>query len=89
MSQFRVGQRVRIARDLCGDTPELVGLESVVVGIGTIDLGDGFEIELAITDESAFHPDELEPVVPSGHRTGDYTFRELMDRLKAGEVECV
>ena len=33
--------------------------------------------------------DDYDPILPSGHRSGDYTFRELMDRLKAGEVECV
>lgn len=30
-----------------------------------------------------------EPIVPDGHRSGDYSYTELMDRLKAGEVECV
>lgn len=37
----------------------------------------------------AFRDFELEPILPSGHRTGDYSYTELMDRLKAGEVECV
>lgn len=32
---------------------------------------------------------QLEPIQPSGHRSGDYSYTELMDRLKAGEVECV
>jgi hypothetical protein len=88
MSKFFVGQRVRIARDLWGETPELVGKESVVTSTSLVD-ADGFEIQLAIDRECFFHPSELEPVIPSGHRSGDYSYTELMDRCRAGEVECV
>ena len=29
--------------------------------------------------------DDYDPILPSGHRSGDYSYTELMDRLKAGE----
>lgn len=27
---------------------------------------------------------QLEPILPEGHRAGDYSFRELMDRCREG-----
>jgi hypothetical protein len=40
---------------------------------------------------SNFCPTEsqLEPVIPQGAAPSELTFTELMDRCKAGEVECV
>lgn len=102
MSTFKVGQRVRIVGP---STSASIGREATVVSdlrFGPIFTQDG-QIDASYylisirgigerADDGRRHarmPHHLEPIVPDGHRSGDYTFRELMDRLKAGEVECV
>lgn len=93
MSKFFVGQRVRHRYSCTGRVP--AGAEGSVAEIDpgheTLDgvgdcrvLWDGLD---ATNLWSVF--DQLEPILPSGHRSGDYSYPELMDRLKAGEVECV
>jgi hypothetical protein len=94
--QFYIGQRVRIA--VAPNFPSLVGAEAVITSAlhGTYskltgDFFEGHDIEI-IGDggqDWCAEPWKLEPLIPDGHRSGDYSYTELMDRLKAGEVECV
>ncbi|MET3929542.1 hypothetical protein ABIE51_001429 [Lysobacter sp. OAE881] len=100
MSNFYVGQRVRIVRTYV--YPQLLGVEAVIRTplIRGRRNRDGFEWDgygLSVAagplhvenTQIIASPDQLEPILPSGHRSGEYSYTELMDRLKAGEVECV
>lgn len=85
MSKFFVGQRVRVVRPL--RKPESLGEERRIEGFGfwpkserracdcTIRLDDGYVV-------AEF---QLEPILPDGHRAGDLSFSELMDKCRAGE----
>jgi hypothetical protein len=96
MSKFFVGQRVRVV----ANSPRR-GCEARIVGRSfshhlRLGLGDYWDCNVDGWGERdsdgigfAYTDDQLEPILPSGHRSGDYSYTELMDRLKAGEVECV
>lgn len=98
MSKFFVGQRVRVARPDSGSLRRglIVGDQGVVVSGDR--LVDAYVSVAGKTNTKAcggpmndfpMFDDELEPILPSGHRASDYSYTELMGRLKAGEVECV
>lgn len=89
MSKFFVGQRVRIVRTY--NYPQMRGVEARIMGFYR-DAWDGRKhydgLELSVrTPHGAPYvalPDELEPILPEGHRAGDYSFHELMDRCREG-----
>lgn len=100
MSEYQVGQRVRVVYAATAEGKRFVGCESVVVEI--IECRDkmlhGLEccgIEFGCDEETGepffcgWAASQLTPIIPDGHRPSEYTLTELLDRLKAGEVECV
>lgn len=94
MATFFVGQRVRIRYMRTSYWRVLTGREARVVGVGPYAACDGgytmpgdYRVQV---DGDAGCPaqvlaDQLEPIQPSGHRAGDYSLSELLDRCKAGE----
>jgi hypothetical protein len=92
MSRFFVGQRVRVVRS--DFYPQFVGREAVITeGLhACIKRSTGMTYYCYTVDlDPGFGPtaDQLEPILPSGHRPSEYTFTELMDRCRAGEVANV
>lgn len=84
MATFFVGQRVRHVRSVTGLVP--VGVEGRVAAIGMMtmqgptDLGvvwDGFGLYGADVDQ-------VEPILPEGHRPCDTEFKRDLDRLLEG-----
>lgn len=97
MSRFFIGQRVRVAR-LLDHNPapydlRAVGLEGVVNALNCRNYGGWGMVGVTLPMPNilgdntgwAFRPDELEPILPEGHRAGDYSFSELLDRCQQGE----
>ena len=95
MSRFFVGQRVRI---VCPISPRN-GCEARVIGplelmsfpqrgiqmfAHDVELLNGIRIS-EHGHQLAYPPHELEPILPSGHRAGDYSLSDLLDRCMAGE----
>ena len=95
MATFFVGQRVRInylASPRHGCEARVIGpLELMSFPqLGIQKLAHDVELLNGIrTGDSgrqlAYAPHELEPIQPSGHRAGDYSLSELLDRCRAGE----
>jgi hypothetical protein len=88
MSKFYVGQRVRLVASE-GGNPHLVGAETRVTSLR--DAG-GYYLGLIHPESgnpywAAAH--QLEPILLSGAAPSEYTFHELMDKLRAGEVAAV
>lgn len=88
MNRFFPGQPVRIR--YCISRPELNGVETRVVrgpdrlvSAATLEEYEGYTVEV----DPRFGPkaEQLEPILPDGHRSGDYSLIELMDRCKQGE----
>lgn len=98
MSKFFVGQRVRLVR---ATRPENVGLEGRINRFeftprgticrtgkpATIDCDCVVDYDTA--GDCCDHTSRLEPIIPEGAAPSELSYTELMDRLKAGEVECV
>ena len=87
MATFFVGQRVRVVRDLL-NAPYTVGGEGRITQVDATNhllARLGFKIMIDSFPAVYSHPDELEPIQPSGHRAGDYSLSELLDRCRAGE----
>lgn len=83
MSRFFVGQRVRIVGVFYPDNAYLIGREDVVRAVE----GNGFVLLTlvgALSGTDRIQERFLEPILPEGHRAGDYSFRELMDRCREG-----
>ena len=97
MAKFFVGQRVRIVR--AEFAFHLIGTESVVLGVNESFLSkhDGIfrhgyvRLDMRDGDGARFFalPENLEPILPSGHTAGTESFQELMDRLNTQRVEKV
>lgn len=99
MSRFFVGQRVRLVRPVkriekTGATGRIRGFNpsAVVPGVGAIsvvlvDWDDGERDGPRRLGFSgwATDPNSIEPILPSGHRAGDYSLSDLLDRCRAGE----
>lgn len=96
MARFFVGQRVRIVG--AEFAIHLIGAESVVLGLNesflsTHDgrLRHGY-VRLDIRDGDGVQffalPENLEPILPSGHTASTESFQELMDRLNTQQVEA-
>lgn len=93
MSTFHTGQRLRV-KDHSSVIPEYRGTEVIFVGYGTdgvsgqIRTEDNCRVRLSGGGLRTCEAEILEPIVPP-HEASQYSYTELMDRLKAGEVECV
>ena len=95
MCNFKNGQRIKKVRGVDG-----IGTCGVVIaatyGVGRILVqcdrpwrGSSTGTIYPRTKPAPSFADLWEPLTPSGAAPSEYTFRELMDRLKAGEVERV
>lgn len=97
MAKFFLGQRVRVVSVVHPELPVLraaVGLCGVVNELGCRTAAgrtDFIGVTLPIPDplngrreDWAFSSDQLEPILPAGHKAGDYSFHELMDRCREG-----
>jgi hypothetical protein len=87
-----VGCRVRLVGKWEGEGPNPEGHEGRISACGEF-IGCRFgvfewEVCTVYGQVVVANSDDLEPIEPP-HEASDYTFRELMDRLKTGEVECV
>lgn len=87
MSRFFVGQRVRIVRVI--EAQEALGREGRIIGrihwhecwaVSVDGIGPYYD-----GARYGFDDDQLEPILPSGHRAGDYSLSDLLDRCRAGE----
>ncbi len=99
MAKLFVGQRVRLVRaisrpDRNGMTGRIRGYDPRhVTTIGTrpaffVDWDDG-ERDGYMRDGFSGYvtiPDSIEPILPSGHSAGDFSFSVLMDKCREGEV---
>jgi hypothetical protein len=97
MSRFFVGQRVRV---VANSSPRH-GCEARILGRSFshhLRFGLGYYWDCNVDGWGerdsdglgfAYADDQLEPIQPSGAAPSSYSYTELMDRLKAGEVECV
>lgn len=89
MVTFFVGQPVRVRCP--GSLSD--GDECRVLALDVVSYEDGIPYvghRVNIWDEfyncwCVFEPHELEPILPDGHRAGDYSLSELLDRCRAGE----
>ncbi|HEY5851961.1 MAG TPA: hypothetical protein VIT62_14500 [Lysobacter sp.] len=94
MSKFAVGQRVRV---LFAHTPmgrPHVGCEAVVTEVWNHPERTGYGLDCAPIQWdgegfAAWLDEQLSPVIPEGHQPSEYSFTELMDKCRAGEVEHV
>ncbi len=93
MAKFFVGQRVRVKFVCRPENKVLVGLETVVADLCWMPTWDepiyGVREKPIVFDFGegwvGFSPDQLEPILPSGHRASDFSFHELMDKCRQGE----
>lgn len=98
MAKFFVGQRVKLVRAFDCVSPSVQQAEGFFYGYGFTDAGfvfpDGFvnpsECDCyvmwdGLSGPHSQHTDQLEPIQPSGHRAGDYSLSDLLDRCRAGE----
>ena len=98
MSKFFVGQRVKLVRAFDGVSPSAQKGEGFFYGYGITDAGfvfpDGFVnpsqcdcyvVWDGLPGPHSQHTDQLEPILPEGHRAGDYSLSQLLDRCKQGE----
>lgn len=87
MIKFFVGQRVRMIATDNEKAKSCVGQETRIVAEflsdghyeEAWDLENGWSV--AKRNAGAF----IAPILPDGHRSGDYTLSELLDRCKQGE----
>lgn len=90
MARFFMGQRVRVVS--CDDTfdaaaMETVGKEGVVNEFDCVneaDVGGMIGVTISGNPDWCYHPHEIEPITPEGHQPAEYSYTELMDRLKSG-----
>ncbi len=97
MATFFVGQRVRIL--FSNHWPQLAGQEGRIVrqANGRVDVY-GVRGAWVVAPQCwnseyppygaghfAPHESQLEPILPEGHRAGDFSFSELMDKCREGE----
>lgn len=90
MSKFFVGQRVKVVSTENG-AENVIGSEGVVNEIGcewcsslspVIYSDDGVGVTINGNSTWAFHPWQLEPILPEGSAPSEYSFSELMDSLR-------
>ena len=94
MSRLFMGQKVRVIR--VERYQHLLGAEARVTQLDVIGMRlDGSLIDGCVLLDIpapdmpgkfvAPPPDWIEPILPDGHRAGDYSLSELLDRCRAGE----
>jgi hypothetical protein len=96
MSEYTVGQKVRVVWAATLEGSGYVGRVGTITEIDTEFWDEplyGLDVcplELDEFDDIfwGWFGDQLEPAADE-HEASEYTYRDLMDRLKAGEVECV
>lgn len=100
MARFFVGQRVRLVRYQPSNiTPIPVGDEGRVTklkffpkGTPTTDgpmlIDSDCEVDFAIAGLRSSSTDNLEPILPDGHRAGDYSLSELLGRCRQSVMEA-
>lgn len=96
MSAYQIGQKVRVVWAATLEGSVYVGRIGTVTEIDTDFWGeplyglDLIEIEFDEHDGIlwGWFGDQLEPAADE-HKASELSYTELMDRLKAGEVECV
>ena len=94
MSKFFVGQRARLARAFDGISPSAQHAEGFFYGYGITDADfvfpDGFvnpsECDCYVMWDGlpgphSQHTDQLEPIIPDGHRAGEEGTCEPLDKL--------
>lgn len=92
MSRFFVGQRVKLVRPL---QPKHLGFTGVVIALFAeqrtieptypINCDIKWDYKIADDTHTQTHTSRLEPIIPDGHRAGDFSLNELLDRCKLGE----
>jgi hypothetical protein len=93
MATFFLGQLVRIRYMRVAYWNTLAGRPARVVGVGPYPPVGGYSMAgdyrvQVIGDDgdpAQVLADQLEPVLPEGHRAGDYSLSDLLDRCRAGE----
>ena len=80
MPKFFVGQRVKLARPRY---PKNLGIEGRFLGYVTPRLNYDCDVDW----EGRWHTnisssDRLEPILPEGHKAGDFSYEQLLDHLK-------
>lgn len=85
MSKLFVGQRVRIV--WAPKYPEFVGVETRIIGIASgVFAYAGYEWIVTVNGEQyGANSRSLEPILPEGHRAGDYSLSQLLYRCKQDE----
>lgn len=88
MATFFVGQRVKVrfVRYRATDGWE-AGAEARITAIGNFH-PDGGKCDCVVVGSFGdAYPmfNQLEPILPDGHRAGDYSLSDLLDRCRAGE----
>lgn len=97
MATLFLGQRVRVVRIDPSLPPDLLNRDGRITEIDD-DFPDGrplFGLDIFPLTSQMVGIDrvevtglegwQLEPIQPSGHRAGDYSLSELLDRCRAGE----
>lgn len=89
MSRFFVGQRVRVARLITPYVAEdeaTLGKEGVVNETACTDMFDRIAVGVTINGDAewCFLPEELEPILPEGAAPSEFSYPELMDKLRSG-----
>jgi hypothetical protein len=97
MSKFRIGMRVRVRySENAARYGDASGKEGLIWQEVNNEHGHGWAVH--VDGWSPYRPSgyphwfldrQLEPIQPSGAAPSDYSFTELMDRCRAGGVECV
>lgn len=95
MSAHRIGTRVKhiyngqtgVVVEYIDDDPRCMGIRTDRDGEGYD--ADGWEVAYFAGMVVYDYPEDWRPIIPEGHRASEYSFTELMDRCRAGEVECV
>lgn len=95
MSRFQIGQQVRIAYAYTLEGSVYVGRVGTVTEIAEFEDGDLYGLDCTPLEEDEYdgivwgwHEDQLAPAADL-HEASEYTFTELMDRCRAGEVANV
>ena len=94
MAKFFVGQRVRVIRSVSGQT----GKTGRITHRGVWNRGDRLPCGNKLADtilgwcncflllddgeKRPAHSDNLEPILPEGHKAGDFSYEELLEHLE-------
>ena len=84
MPKFFVGQPVKLARP---KFVENMGIEGIFLGyVLSSDIGIDCTVDwLGRWPNNISNSDRLEPILPEGHKAGDFSYEELLDHLKKME----